>query len=625
MKMCGRLNKKFGITTVLITFVSVMAVISTVTVVLLSKKYSEAALHNLADDVISRSVTDTAAHVNSVLKPALSCLGSTESMVPDDMTLPADIKQSKDMAVAMIKLLENYTDVYTTYYCNTNGEFFLVGKRQKFAGDKKLYYFNKVIRVRNGVRTVIETWYNGTQELETNILPDDTYDPRKRPWYDQAMKKGTGTWSSPYIFFITKLPGITYSKPVYKDGKLMGVLASDLEINTISDFMMSAGFTKNTKMFVLDENDNILAHSGMSNYYSSSDELKNKIPTVSDFGDRVLKQISNKMDRDHLGRINDVYDGRQMFKTIIVPFDICGLNSYIGLYTPESDYLEPYRKNYRAMLVIIFVVLIFMVYISVLIAKELAKPFIQLSSATSMAKNLKFDNHIDICTNFREVSETQQHFNDMLESLSNYKNANELFSESLQTAHIDTLYRLAAAAEHKDLCTYNHLKRVSDISVMIGELLNLSEHDIEQLRHSSVLHDVGKLGVPDNILMKPGKLNTEEFDIIKKHPDMGAKILEKPSSEIMKNALVIARSHHEKWDGTGYPNGLSGEAIPLFGRIVALADVIDALISKRPYKEAFPFEQMVQIVIAEKGKHFDPHLAELVLANLDRLRKIVED
>ncbi len=148
-------------------------------------------------------------------------------------------------------------------------------------------------------------------------------------------------------------------------------------------------------------------------------------------------------------------------------------------------------------------------------------------------------------------------------------------------------------------------------SALVAEKLGLPSIEVQDILYASPMHDIGKIGVPDNILMKPGKLTDEEFEIMKTHTTIGAKILANSRSAILKVAEQIALSHHEKWNGKGYPQGLVGENIPLDGRIVALADVFDALTTKRPYKDPFPVEKAIDIIKKERGEHFDPNVVNI--------------
>ncbi len=192
-------------------------------------------------------------------------------------------------------------------------------------------------------------------------------------------------------------------------------------------------------------------------------------------------------------------------------------------------------------------------------------------------------------------------------------------------AHIETINRLVVAAEYKDEDTANHIKRMSNYSALLARRLHLPSNEPEIIRLASPMHDVGKIGTPDNILFKPGKHTPEEWEIMKQHATFGGRILNGSSSELLQAGEIIALSHHEEWDGSGYPKGLAGEKIPLFGRICAVADVFDALTSKRPYKEAFSIDKSLDIMKEGRGKHFEPRLLDLFLENLDEVLVIQEE
>ena len=168
--------------------------------------------------------------------------------------------------------------------------------------------------------------------------------------------------------------------------------------------------------------------------------------------------------------------------------------------------------------------------------------------------------------------------------------------------------RLGRAAEFKDNETGNHVLRMSHYSRLIAEAHGLGTEAADIVFSTAPMHDIGKIGIPDSILLKPGKLDASEWEIMRQHPLMGAEIIGKHDNELLETARIISLSHHEKWDGSGYPLGLKGEEIPLEGRIVALADVLDALLSKRPYKPAFSVEHSLELIEAESGRHFDPAL-----------------
>lgn len=187
----------------------------------------------------------------------------------------------------------------------------------------------------------------------------------------------------------------------------------------------------------------------------------------------------------------------------------------------------------------------------------------------------------------------------------------QLALNEIKELSLEVIYRLAKAAEYRDEHTGYHIQRIAYYSVAIGAHLGLNNEALEVLRYASPLHDIGKLGIPDGILLKPGSLSKEEWEIMKEHTRIGAQILNGSKIKYLKAAEKIALYHHEKWDGTGYPIGLKGEKIPLFARLVAIADVFDALTTDRPYRKALSVEEALQIMKEGRGKHFDPHLLDL--------------
>ena len=186
----------------------------------------------------------------------------------------------------------------------------------------------------------------------------------------------------------------------------------------------------------------------------------------------------------------------------------------------------------------------------------------------------------------------------------------------------ETLIRLARAGEHKDYDTAMHLQRMSLYSRALADAIGLNEDEAEVIELAAPLHDIGKIGTPDSILLKKGSLDDEELKVMRRHPIVGYKILEDSPSKYLQKGGEIALAHHEHFDGKGYPNGLIGEEIPLAARIVAIADVFDALTSSRPYKEAWSFERAFNYIRDESGKHFDPTLVEAMVTIQNIFEKI---
>ena len=195
-------------------------------------------------------------------------------------------------------------------------------------------------------------------------------------------------------------------------------------------------------------------------------------------------------------------------------------------------------------------------------------------------------------------------------------------AEQLKQAHVDLVQRLGRAAEYKDTDTGEHIVRMSQYSKVLALGIGMSENQAELLHQAAPMHDVGKIGIPDAILLKPGKLSVTEFEHMKEHALIGAKILANSSSPLLQLAHRLAIEHHEKWDGSGYPYGLKGDEISIEGRIIAVADVFDALTSKRPYKDAWSVEKTISHMKEQAGSHFDPAIIDLLVDKLDEILTI---
>jgi HD superfamily phosphodiesterase len=198
----------------------------------------------------------------------------------------------------------------------------------------------------------------------------------------------------------------------------------------------------------------------------------------------------------------------------------------------------------------------------------------------------------------------------------------EVLSNQLEITQKEIVFRLGEITETRSKETGNHVRRVAEYSQLLGLKYGLSSDEIELLKLASPLHDIGKIAIPDTILNKPGKLTSEEFDRIKTHTEIGYQMLKHSNTKLMETAAIIAYTHHEKYDGTGYPRGLKETEIPIYGRITAVADVFDALISERVYKKPWEIKDIIEYFTREKGKHFDPFLTEILLNNVDEFLTI---
>ncbi len=189
-------------------------------------------------------------------------------------------------------------------------------------------------------------------------------------------------------------------------------------------------------------------------------------------------------------------------------------------------------------------------------------------------------------------------------------------TRELQATRLEIIQRLGRAAEYRDNETGMHVIRMSHASQIIALELGMHARDAETLLQAAPMHDIGKIGIPDRVLLKPGKLDAEEWAIMRRHPEIGHGIIGSHPTPLLNMAAEVALTHHEKWDGSGYPRGLSGEAIPVWGRVVAVADVFDALTSVRPYKPAWSVEAAVAELIRGSGSHFEPRCVQAFLARL---------
>ncbi|MGR9117698.1 MAG: HD domain-containing phosphohydrolase [Gammaproteobacteria bacterium] len=243
----------------------------------------------------------------------------------------------------------------------------------------------------------------------------------------------------------------------------------------------------------------------------------------------------------------------------------------------------------------------------------------ELSSAT---RSRALENGAkDFLTKPFDRLETLQRIRNILEvrllhrKLRNYNEKLELQvkkrTQELEHSRIEVIRKLGRAAEYKDNETGNHIVRMSKFAQLLGGAAGLEQAEAEMIWCAAPMHDIGKIGIPDRILLKQGPLDSDEWEIMKTHAEIGSDILSGSDSQLLKMAARIAISHHEKWDGSGYPNGLCREEIPIEGRICSICDVFDALTSVRPYKPAWPIDKALEFIKENSGSFFDPHLVEL--------------
>jgi putative two-component system response regulator len=243
----------------------------------------------------------------------------------------------------------------------------------------------------------------------------------------------------------------------------------------------------------------------------------------------------------------------------------------------------------------------------------ISKPVDKVELLARVRSLLKVKAYNDLLSNYRKEleSEVTRRTEELKQAL-----------ERIKAASLETIYRLSMASEYKDKDTGAHIKRMSRYSAAVTRRMGLTESTIETILYAAPMHDLGKIGIPDLILLKPAKLDPVEWEIMKQHTVIGAKILKGSDAEFIRLGETIAISHHEKWDGSGYPNSLKGIEIPIAGRITAIADVFDALTSKRPYKEPFSVEKSLAIIREGRGSHFDPDVVDAFFSIQDEILTI---
>jgi len=250
----------------------------------------------------------------------------------------------------------------------------------------------------------------------------------------------------------------------------------------------------------------------------------------------------------------------------------------------------------------------------------LSKPVDQVELRTRVQSLLKVKAYNDHMVSYQKSleEEVNKRTLELRQAFDDLKNA----TEKIKQASLDTTVRLSQAAESRDEETGSHIKRMGYYTAAIARTMSLPSKDIEVILYAAPMHDIGKIGIPDRILLKPGSLDEQEWKVMKQHTVIGGNILSGSDFYVIQMAEQIALRHHEKWDGSGYPNGLKGSNIPLWGRISAIVDVFDALTTNRPYKKAFPIDQSLEILKKGRGTHFDPEVSDAFFSILEEILSI---
>jgi len=594
---------KISIRWVLVFAFTLVILISIGFVITSSYISSKNALLAHAQSVMRNIITFTMDKSKNHILVAKDATELTQGLTSSSVVNSEDFRGMEKYFFEQLKINRQFANVY---YGNKNGDFIMVSRDTKNV-DK----FNiKTILNTDGVRTVTLRSVNSKFIfIDEKPLLNDNYDPRERPWYKAAKKEKKTIWTDPYIFFQSKSLGITAASPVVNAAQeIIGSVGVDIALKELSVFLSKLDFNSVGKVFIFDKKMNIIAAD--DSILPKSNKIK--LTKVNEIKDDILnKSIDTLLEKSSLENIN-----KKMFFTfknkdeeyhaIFSPFEINNIKWIIGIYVAEDAYLGDIKDNQITNIYIASFIALLFLYVSYLISNSIAKPISQMQEMAQELKNHNFNIPRIPPSSFSEIKDSVEAFNEMKEELIEYKKETTQLNKNLKNAYLDTLHRLALASEYKDSDTSAHIHRIAIYSEIIAKEMGMSDEEVYIIKNASMMHDVGKLGIPDNILLKPARLTKEEMEIMKTHSLLGAEILKDANSKILKAAHKIAMYHHEKWDGSGYPCGKKGNDIPLIARIVTVVDVFDALITKRCYKEAYNMQKTLDILHEGKGKHFDP-------------------
>jgi len=488
---------------------------------------------------------------------------------------------------------------------------------------------------KGNTRTATERTYDAAGAMTREQVVDDPYDPRVRPWYMNALERGKMTWVDPYIFFHQSIPGITTACPAFdKKGQFIGVAAVDIELGGMSSFLKEIQLGKGGTSFIVDRKGDIIAHHDMTTLLSAVTARKDRtrLLNITEINHPLTQQAFKAL-RLNEGRLELTgpdglfatfsYDGEE-YLALFKSLSYLDVNWYIGAIYPKNEYIGPLKKGLYIFYLITLFITIGATVAALFISRKITLPLTTLEHEALSIKNRVITPHTTRESSFREIQSLYEAFGELKSWLTEYEDSNQKLQSDIKIAHRETVLHLASCAELRDKETGDHLLRISYYAEHLATKLGLEQRDIDTISIAAPLHDVGKLGIPDSILKKPGKLTDEEWKIMRTHVTIGKDILSPPRSEFMKVANDIARYHHEKWDGSGYLQGISGTAIPLCARIVAVVDAFDAITTSRRYKDATDFDGAIDILIKDSGTHFDPACVSAFIGDRVALRALFD-
>ncbi len=574
-------------------------------------------METISNEAIDRSL--------GFLEPAQLAAELTQKLANNNVVSKHNVQSMERYFFEQLNLYPQFAAIY---FASNDGSFVFVmrDKTHSEAG-----YRSKIISIANEQRSVEVTWRDmDFKTVLTEQDNSDSYDPRIRPWYIKATRLNQLVWTEPYIFFTSQKPGITISSPVYDTSgnkAIDGVIGVDITIDQISSFLSGLKIGQSGSAFIIDTQGQVLAHPDSEKISRRSfDQLT--FTRITEIDDPIARAAfrslklpladTYQLDSKQITRFN--YNNT-FYQAVFTPFQQHQWPWIFGIYVPEDDYLGVFHQNQRNNIILAIIIGIVASLLGIALARSMSKPIAKLGQQSTAIMQGHWDNP-PIKTNYTEIRQSADAFASMTDMLKKQQKLNKDLNKTLQKNSLATIFRLSQAAEYKNPIPGNHLTHISQLAALIAMALGKDRTFCENIMHASPMHDIGNLGIPDHILLKPGKLDIQEWEIIKTHPQIGAEILKNPETEMLAMARRIILSHHEKWNGYGYPQGLAGNDIPLEGRICALADAFDTMVSERVYKPAYELDTAFKEVRAGKGSHFDPKCVDALLNSELEIRRI---
>ena len=401
--------------------------------------------------------------------------------------------------------------------------------------------------------------------------------------------------------------------------KDIGLIGDIYLVNMDKKIIASSDFNKIGRSF---EQDSLF----WTPLYSSIDNSQIGVLYIEYSYENLKKFFTNSQSRQYymlLDKTRELFRPSEFEDVLSVQTTLQSMPQITIVLEEDKAFAYALLEKYESWFVIIMIVgIILILTVALLFALTLIKPLLKLSNvAKTITATQDYSAQVDVDRN-DEIGEMARSFNTMILGMKNAFDEINLLNKEIEETQKEVVFTMGAIGESRSKETGNHVKRVAEYSKLLALYYGLDKEEAELLKQASPMHDIGKVAIPDAILNKPGKFTDEEFEIMKKHAELGYEMLQNSNRPLLKAASIVAYEHHEKYDGSGYPRGLSGENIHIYGRITALADVFDALGSDRVYKKAWNDEEIFAFFKQQRGKHFDPKLIDIFFENLEKFLEI---